>query len=280
MKRHAKLGLSLVYFAASSVGRALRRAFGGNVPGRCVVLYYHSVPAHEREQFIRQMDELVARTRPIAAGHRGALEPGVRYAAVTFDDAFVNVLENAVPALLERRIPVAVFAPSARLGRTPGWEMEPGCTDENELILTMEQLRSMPADAVTIGSHTRNHARLPLLSDDDARTEIRGSREELEAGLGRDVKLFAFPYGAHDERTLRICREAGYERVFLITPGTTAFDPAEFAVPRVPVDPFDGALEFRMKLLGAYSWMPWASALKRGLLGRGGGGSRGTANSR
>jgi hypothetical protein len=41
--------------------------------------------------------------------------------------------------------------------------------------------------------------------------------------------------------------------------------PGEFVLGRISVEPTDWALEFRLKLLGAYRWLPQAIALKRKL---------------
>jgi len=56
------------------------------------------------------------------------------------------------------------------------------------------------------------------LSEEAATAELRKSRIDLEAILGRPVALFAFPYGRHNESLVRWCKEAGYQRVFTIQP--------------------------------------------------------------
>jgi peptidoglycan/xylan/chitin deacetylase (PgdA/CDA1 family) len=141
--------------------------------------------------------------------------------------------------------------------------MDPGCPDLAEVVMTAEELVELPENLAEIGSHTRTHPRLTELSDAAARAELEGSREDLERELGRRVEVFAFPYGDHDERIVGLCKEAGYRRVFDIDPGVTALLPQEYVIPRVPVSAADSILEFRLKLLGAYSWMSRVSALKR-----------------
>jgi hypothetical protein len=60
-----------------------------------------------------------------------------------------------------------------------------------------------------------------------------------------------------------LCREAGYERIFTTLPVFAFAEPGEFVVGRVRVDPTDWPLEFRLKLAGAYRWLPAAFAFKR-----------------
>ena len=45
-------------------------------------------------------------------------------------------------------------------------------------------------------------------------------------------------------------------------------DPKEFVTGRIAVNPTDWELEFRLKILGAYQWLPRVIAYKRKLLGR------------
>src|SRR5207245_1160814 len=79
-------------------------------------------------------------------------------------------------------------------------------------------------------------------------------------------KLFSFPHGSFNAKLVEWCREAGYERVFTILPTLAFSDPREFVTGRVSVEPTDWPLEFRLKLLGAYRWLPFGFGLKRKIL--------------
>jgi peptidoglycan/xylan/chitin deacetylase (PgdA/CDA1 family) len=70
--------------------------------------------------------------------------------AVTFDDAFESVLDNAIPILKKYNIPCTIFVPTACMGGPPSWEMET-TADATERVATPERLRSLPANIVTIG---------------------------------------------------------------------------------------------------------------------------------
>ena len=263
MKGKIKLVLSLAYLMIDLVGQRLLRLLRKPVPGRCVVLYYHAIPRADRHNFSQQMEVLRRLATPIRAGAVVKLEPGRNYAAVTFDDAFRSVVEHGLPALEANGIPFTIFAPTAQLGDHPTWEMDPGCPDLAEEIMTAEELAALPENLVEVGSHTRTHPRLTELSDAAACAELQGSREDLERSLGRRIDLLAFPYGDHDDRIVEMCKEAGYRRVFDIDPGVTTLLPQEYLIPRVPVSAADSIVEFRLKLRGAYSWMSQVSALKR-----------------
>ena len=93
------------------------------------------------------------------------------------------------------------------------------------------------------------------LSEEAATAELRKSRIDLEAILGRPVALFAFPYGRHNESLVRWCKEAGYQRVFTIQPKLAFSEAGEFVTGSCAVSPTDWPLEFKLKLLGAYQWL-------------------------
>ena len=64
---------------------------------------------------------------------------------------------------------------------------------------------------MTIGAHSLNHLWLPSQPPDVQRREVAASRQTLEQILGGPVSTFAYPYGAFDERTVRVAAETGFE---------------------------------------------------------------------
>jgi peptidoglycan/xylan/chitin deacetylase (PgdA/CDA1 family) len=261
MKRLLKLSVSLVFFAACSIVDAVRRVMGHACRSRVVVLYYHDVPRDKRLNFARQMDMLLRWAKPIEPDFRSIPANGARFAAVTFDDGFASFAESALPELEKRNIPAALFVVAGKLGLAPDWsERVRTQTRNREPLLTAGQLQQIP-DSIIIGSHTLTHPVLTQVGEAEARKELIESRMQLQKILRREVALFSFPNGAFDDQLLAWSREAGYERVFTILP-KAAF-PEEFVMGRVLVDPADWRLEFLLKLLGAYGWLPLAFTMKR-----------------
>jgi peptidoglycan/xylan/chitin deacetylase (PgdA/CDA1 family) len=263
-KRIAKLSISLAYYIYTRTMETIRRLGKGTSSPTCVVLYYHAVAAEHRARFAAQMDVLKRFATPVSAGNESPLRRGEYYAAVTFDDGFATVGENAVPELVRRQIPATIFVVADLLGaRGPTWETlgQEDCLSDR--LMSVEELRALPRDFITIGSHSLSHPLLPSVSEEQAATEIYESKRKLSGLLSREVTLFSFPYGAFNQRLVNVCRAAGYERVFTILPKVAFTSPKEFATGRVAVDPTDWPLEFRLKLLGAYRWLPSGFALKR-----------------
>ncbi len=243
--------------------KGIRRLLGKDVFGSCVVLYYHEVRFEQRTNFARQMDLLQRYASPIRVDRIEPLSSGKHYAAVTFDDGYKNVMDNAVPELKKRNIPATVFLIADAFGKYPDWLTDTNSLTRNEVVLSEQDAHNLPASLISIGSHTLTHPNLLTLKGADAKREIGESRLKLEKILRRRVRLFSFPYGAYNADTIEWCRKAGYERVFTTSPTWAFVNPKEFVTGRVSVEPSDWPLEFRMKVMGAYRWLPRAISLKR-----------------
>jgi peptidoglycan/xylan/chitin deacetylase (PgdA/CDA1 family) len=258
--RVVKCGVSACVYAATRVSDVFTRLSGRTPPGRCVIVYYHSVPREQRAKFAQQMKILIRYAKAISLDGDVFVPAGERRVAVTIDDAFENLLVNAVPALQRLKIPATIFAISGAMGKNFG---DAGAA---ERVMTAEQLRGLPADLITVGSHTVSHPFLPSLNQEAARRELEDSRAELSKLLQRDIRLFSFPFGGCTSQLIKACRKAGYHRVFTTLPRFAFASTREFAVGRVRVDPTDWNIEFSLKIAGAYRWLPWAFAMKRRML--------------
>ncbi len=259
--RLLKLAISLVVFGCDVLRRSLMRMVGMKPRPSCVVLYYHDVPQGQRQKFAKQMDMVMSMTIPISTSHRGMLVRGKRYCAVTFDDGFENSLKNAVPELAIRMIPATFFVTAGYINRKAEWW--PISSPEHEQrIACVEKWLQLPTDLIEIGSHTMNHPNLPEVPEHIARAELLQSRRTLEKMLKREIVAFSFPYGALNPALVSWCYEAGYTQVFSTLPADRV-EREGYPIGRTGVEPSDWNIEFRLKLLGAYRWMPSAIVWKR-----------------
>jgi len=265
-KRVVKLAIAMLFFVFSWIGAAWRRLVGKETRSTFVILCYHDVSSEQRARFGRQMDVLSRHAKLLPLDFSLPLPVGERYAAVTFDDALASFTENALPELESRMIPVALFVVTGKLGQESDWEHYwEHYYDTVSPIMTSTQLKTI-ADKVMIGSHTVTHPMLSDLSEADVKRELKESRTALERIVGRDVTLFSFPYGDFSDDSVRWCAEVGYKRVFTMLPSLVSSDREEFVLGRVSTEPTDWPLEFRLKLLGAYHWLPFAFAVKYKIL--------------
>lgn len=258
MGRLVKLLIASAFYVSRELTEAMRRLLGGKPRATATAIFYHQVPKEQRVRFARQMEHLLRWAEPIRAERTEPLRCGSRYAMVTADDGWLSFIENALPELERRNVPVTIFVVSDRLGQSLG--------QAHDRLVSESELGGIATHQVSIGSHTSTHARLTTLDEEGIRRELRASRAKLENLLGKEVALFSFPFGAFRDELINECRDAGYKRVFLGIPSSAPRQPHEFVTGRVRVDPTDWLLEFHLKLMGAYSWLPRAINLKQRVL--------------
>ncbi len=88
-----------------------------------------------------------------------------------------------------------------------GFEAYP---DEHRL-LNWEQVREMADAGIEFGAHTANHVLLTAETAAAAAAEIKTSRTDLEAQLGRDVTAFAYPNGEFTPSIRQEVLRAGFK---------------------------------------------------------------------
>lgn len=110
--------------------------------------------------------------------------------------------------------------------------------------LSSDDLRALAdGDLVEIGAHTLTHPMLAALPIAEQRAEIEGSRRILQDILGGSVRSFSYPFGGRRDytgKTIRIVREAGFDRACSNFSGVVSSSSDRFQVPRLIVRDWDG----------------------------------------
>ena len=119
---------------------------------------------------------------------------------LTFDDASAGQYTHAFPVLRRHRFRATFFIMTVVLGK-PGW-------------LTREQVRKLDQAGMTIGAHTWDHQPVPQYTDTDWHTEITAPTRDLQRLVGHRIRLFAYPYGLHDNKAIPYLRRAGLRAAF------------------------------------------------------------------
>ncbi|KMO21013.1 polysaccharide deacetylase family protein [Methylobacterium platani] len=210
-----------------------------HAPPGLYTLCYHHVPERHRAGFAAQIAFLQRHGRFVGADEAVALLRAgeamrERRFLVTFDDGYADTVEVALPVLREAGVPGILFLVADWLDAPP--DSPPGPYADRTLVA------AWLAAGMEVGSHSLGHARIATISDAAAAREIAGSRDALEAALGRPVRHFACPWGVA-ERDYRPGRDPdlalshGYATFFTTRRGvaTTAADLA--AMPRHVLEP-------------------------------------------
>jgi peptidoglycan/xylan/chitin deacetylase (PgdA/CDA1 family) len=173
-----------------------------------------------------------------------ALPP--RPVAITFDDGYRCLYEEAFPALQEFGFGAAVFLVAGALGGTNAWEQAAG--DVSEPLLELGQIREMQKGGIEFGSHTMGHPHLTALGTEDARREIGESRRRLEDSLCTPCRSFAYPYGDWDARVRGLVAEAGYEVACTTRRAAARPTHDRLALPRINIRRYNVTARFAYKL--------------------------------
>jgi len=181
------------------------------------------------------------------AALRGDRSGPRRPVCITFDDGFRCVLQNAAPILREYGWAATVFVPSGFIGTGDRWKGVEGYSAEP--LLDAEGLRELQSRSWEIGGHTRSHADLSALSEEEAYQEICRGKADLEALLEAPVRVFAYPYGRFAEATPQLVQRAGLDCGVTVQSGVASSRSDPYRLPRVKIASRDGAALFLYRLL-------------------------------
>ena len=79
-----------------------------------------------------------------------------------------------------------------------------------QAVMDPKQIRTLSA-SFEIGAHTLDHIALDRVSDDQARSQLSGSRRWIEDVIGKRCSVFCFPAGKFRNRQLTLVSEAGFQ---------------------------------------------------------------------
>lgn len=198
-------------------------------------------------------------------GLSGARPLPPRAVLLTFDDAYANFVEHALPVLHAYRLPAVVYAISGWVGKRMQWADASEGRVQPELM-NAAQLREAQAAGITIGSHGASHRKLAQLAPSQQVRELRESRKTLEDILGQPVEHFCYPFGSFDRSCVRLAGEAGYRSAMTCLRGAATRVDHPLLLPRKAISFGDNLLGFAWKLLFKHRpkpaldvWRRWAA---------------------
>lgn len=179
---------------------------------QCLALLYHHVGQRQPgaypdltvspQDFKRQIRWLVCRgysgIRPAEwlewrrTGNRLPRKPIL----ITFDDAYADIAEHALPVLHEFGFGAAVFVATAHIGGASTWDERLGY--RSLPVMSAEQIRYWALRGIEFGSHSHTHPDLTGLTQCALHDELVRSATAMRQLLGRPACAFAYPFGAQN----------------------------------------------------------------------------------
>ena len=153
-----------------------------------------------------------------------------RTVAITIDDAYLSVYEEAWPRLRALNMPFTVFVATQPI-------------DANRYgYMSWDQIRELQAGGVAIGSQTRTHPHMHKISIERSKSEIAESNARFIAELGMRPDLFAYPYGEYDMAVIEAVKQAGFTAAFGQNSGIAHGYNGFFELPRFAMNEQYGTL--------------------------------------
>jgi len=166
---------------------------------------------------------------------------------ITFDDGFLNVLENAAPVLQQLGFTSTCYFVAGQMGGANVWDAHLGIPSTP--LMNVAQLQQWVALGQEVGSHTVDHCHLPALSTSEALHQITLSKNTLEALSGQTVESFCYPYGDATFAVQAMVRDCGYTNATMTHKGHAGRDHDRYDLPRVTVSSFTSLPKFLYKCL-------------------------------
>lgn len=190
-----------------------------------------------------------------------------RSLVVTFDDGYVDNLENAGPVLESVGWAATIFLVTDRVGGVNAWDLHAG--DPPRQLLTWNDARRLDGKTFRFEPHSRTHPFLTRVDVDAAREEIVESRRKLEDELGRSAEVFSYPHGEFDTTSEAIVKEAGFRAAVTDVWGLNRAGDDPFRIRRTMITSRDVLPAFSFKVLTGYGVYNLATEVRRRWTGRG-----------
>jgi len=233
--------------ASAGSWNAMGSTFGVQLP---VLMYHHIGPRHPQShyeltiepiQFARQVRWLVQngytgiRASDWLAWKRYGTPLPKKPVLLTFDDAYADTFEYALPILAQYNFGATVFVVSAMVGQMDAWN-ETKISRSVLRLATHEQILDWSLRGMEMGGHSQTHADLTGLDELHLQAEVVEGKKELALITGEEPTSFAYPYGNYDEELKKLVRK-NYELAFSAIPGVNTLSTDSHLLLRLMVDP-------------------------------------------
>lgn len=129
-----------------------------------------------------------------------------RSVALTFDDGFHSVYEQAFPLLEDFGFSATLFLTTKYCGKHNDWPSQVHGIPKFPM-LNWPQLTEMSRQVFEVQAHTKTHPYLSRTNTESMLGELVDSKNEIQDRLGKAVKFFAYPYGDYNSKVLEVTRQ-------------------------------------------------------------------------
>lgn len=176
-----------------------------------ILLYHHvssktpkstSVSVSQFKQHLALIEELGLKVVPLTTitnAIKNNQPVSNDWVAITFDDGYRSVYDNAFPLLQENKMPFTVF-------------VNPKMVKPSKLYMDWTQIKELSEAGVIIANHTMAHENLVRdgLTNEQFINNIEQAERQIVKQIGQNHKMLAFPYGEYNEQIENTLANLGY----------------------------------------------------------------------
>ena len=151
---------------------------------------------------------------------------------LTFDSGYLDFFSYAFPLLKRFDFTATVFLVAESIGKTNSWEK---AEFEQVQLMGWPEIRQLRDAGIEFGSMSATYQPLTALSPTEIVREAAKSRAILERGLGKSVRVFAYPYGNVDEIVAHLIGASGYSFGVSYRSSMSNFHDSLMSLPRIQV---------------------------------------------
>lgn len=178
--------------------------------------------------------------------------------AIAFDDGYLNICKNAMPALKKRNFPATLFISTDFL-------IKDGLKNGPYLSIS-EIVELRKTGLIDFGCHGKTHKMLSALDKESLDCEISDAKNTLKNITGSDICLFAYPYGhsaSYNRKAIDKIRSAGFLGAFTTIFGFNGYARDPYLLCRNRISWLDEIPEFKKHLNGSYDWCETLEFLRK-----------------
>jgi peptidoglycan/xylan/chitin deacetylase (PgdA/CDA1 family) len=127
---------------------------------------------------------------------------------ITFDDGYRDNFINLRAIADEVGVTIILFVATKPVEKEQVFEHDLPHGSTRHFALTWDQILYWDGRGAQFGSHTRSHLDCGSTDRTILSEEIVGSKRDLEAQLGKDVRFFAFPFGQLENMSIEAIKIA------------------------------------------------------------------------
>jgi len=246
-------------------------------PKHIPVLMYHKIPDQELQtqhrifvtkdcfekhlQFFKSRGFSTLTFRELEqfrSGQRDFSEFPRKPLVLTFDDGYVDNLENAAPLLKKYEMKAVIFLLADHSLQNNSWD--DNGQEPLQPLMSLEQKKKLLEFGYEIGSHGFRHGKITEMNPNQALAELRDSKQALEQDFG-PITTYAFTYGITSPQAAELAEHVGYDFAVNTDTGGLTIEENPYSIFRINIFPEDGPRQLRKK---TSAWYRRYFYLKRG----------------